>query len=194
LTRHASDSTIPALGDVPAGAYHRINAVDQLLALLLITASPTSHEVEHAGVRIRTTVRSQVYTWDVTNVSAGPITEFEVPQHAGYDFQAPEGWLVEAASDRFRARTTSLRLALLRGQTAVFAQRVSSSGGVVGRVTARVGLSVGEPVEVPGVWAPQPEPRSAIYTVPMVVVCIVVLHAARTLRRNRKRPAELTAP
>lgn len=164
-----------------------------LIAILVIASNPASRESKRDGVRIEVTVRSSVYTWNLTNRSAAPITEFEVGQHAGYDFRVPEGWSFETTRDRFRAWTDDDARAIRRGNTATFSQRVSSTGAVLGRVAAKVGLAHGPPVEFASIWGPQPEPASTVLAVPAVVIVIVLGHALLLARRERRQtPADST--
>ena len=160
-----------------------------VLVILVAVASPASKVTERAGVSVQVTVRSSIYKWTVRNNSAAPITHFEVGQHAGYSFQVPDGWVSEATAEQFRAWTTDQANAIRPGQAASFSQRVSSKGAVLGRVRARVGFSAGAPVELTNIWGPQPEPRSTMFAVPVVVALIVVVHLVLWTRHGRRQTA-----
>jgi hypothetical protein len=159
------------------------------LLILAAATSPGSQVTEQAGVSLRVTIHASIYEWTVTNVSAEPITRFEVGQHAGYDFQAPEGWLCESTAGQFRAWTTDQANAIGPGQAASFSQRVSSEGAVLGRVRARIGFTAGDPVEFADIWGPQPEPHSTVFAVPAIVAIIVVVHLVLLTRRDRRQTA-----
>ena len=49
-----------------------------LTVLLLAAGSFVPAQVEQDGIRVRVSVKSHVYTWEVTNVAAPPITSFEI--------------------------------------------------------------------------------------------------------------------
>ena len=73
------------------------------LAAVVAALAFVPADVEREGVRVEVSVRAHVYTWTVTNLSAPPITTFEVAYHNCYSERAPEGWEVVLDADRLRA-------------------------------------------------------------------------------------------
>lgn len=156
------------------------------LAMALVAGLvPSAMEVEHDGVRVRVDVHSQVYRWEVTNLSRESIVGFEVGQHHGYNFLAPEGWVAEFDAASFRATTDVGYRALYRDATREFSQRVSSSGAVLGLVNVTLRTVQGETIEIPGVWGPVPESWSTIAVVPVVLALIAIIQTWVGLRRSR---------
>ncbi len=156
------------------------------LAVTLVAGlAPSAMEVEHDGVRVRVDVHSQIYRWEVTNLSRESIIGFEVGQHHGYNFLAPEGWVAEFDRTSFRATTDVGYRALYRDSTREFSQRVSSSGAVLGLVNVTLQTVQGETLVIPGVWGPVPEPWSTVAVVPVVLVLIAIVQTRIGLRRDR---------
>jgi len=142
-------------------------------------------EAEQDGVRIRADVQSSIYTWQVTNVSAPPITHFEIGQHHGYYFVGPKGWQVDADGRTFRAWTGDRLRALYPGGTGTFSLRMSSGGAVLGPVQAEVGFGSTEPVVFDGVWGTAAEPSRVVSLVAFVLLAVTVGHTMLLARRDR---------
>ncbi len=144
---------------------------------LVTTVAPVFREVAAESVRIRTFVRASVYTYQVTNHGAEPITRFEVPYGDGYYFQVPEGWQKDDGGNVFRAWTDQVSSAIQPHAAGTFSFRVTSRGAVLGLVPARVVRASGVTVTVPDVWGAVPEPHSHVLLVTATVAAIGGLHA-----------------
>ncbi len=138
-------------------------------------------------VRVDLGVLSNSYVYRVTNLGPAPIIAVEVPQHASYLFEAPPNWRKTISEDAFEARADRPQSGIQPKQTQSFGFRVTSSGAVPGRGPVRVRFQSGRTVEVPGVLAPVPEPRSYIALVGGMVLGLVLLHAAVLARADRRK-------
>lgn len=146
-------------------------------ALLAALGAPASA----APVRVDASIVAQAYTWTVENVSAAPITSFEVPQHNVYYGDVPPGWTLEITDDRFRAVASTAGAAIRPGAAADFVATVASSGAVPGRVMATVGTD-GAPILVAVPLAPRRNPLAAVLAVAGLLVAIGLAHVALTRR------------
>ena len=163
-----------------------------MTALLAVSLTPST--VEHQGVRVSVSIQSHIYTWQITNLGAPPITSFEIEPHNTYDEHAPAGWAIEIDGDRFRAWATDEKEAIHPNQTKEFTVRVSSRGAVLGRIPLTVGFDDAlEPLTVDAVWGPVRKRRSMVVLVALTVAGIAVAHALVLTRRNPKTAAG-TAP
>ncbi len=148
---------------------------------------------EGESVRIDLGVLSNSYVYRVTNLAQTPIVAVEVPHHAAYFFEAPPNWRKRISEDAFEAWTDRPHSGIQPKQTQSFGFRVTSSGAVPGRGAVKVRFESGRTVEVSGVLAPVPEPRSYVALVAGVLLAIVLLHAAVLARADRrKRKAALS--
>ncbi|MCB9865971.1 MAG: hypothetical protein H6816_04985 [Phycisphaerales bacterium] len=166
-----------------------------LLTLLAFGATgstnPAEQVLEQDGVRIRTTVESNLYTWTVENVSAEPITEFSIPVHHAYDFQVPSNWQIHdsAAADDFSAVAVDGQGAIGRGRTAQFSARFTSHGAILGCGPATLGVHDGTTIIVASVWHPVAERARTVYLTPITICAIAGLHVvggAIIVRRRRR--------
>ena len=166
------------------------------LAALVAALASVPADVEREGVRVEVSVRAHVYTWTVTNVSAPPITTFEVAHHNCYSERAPEGWEVVLERDRMRAWTDDPRRAIRPGRSGRFSAQVSSGGAVLGAVPLTIGF--GPPpgtdqspdpgtIRFDEVWGPVRMPTSAFVTIAVTIMGVAVLHALLLGRRSRGR-------
>ncbi len=160
---------------------------------ILVVGILGAFEVETGGVRIRADVQSSIYTWQVTNVSAPPITRFQIGQHHGYYFVGPKGWQVDADDRTFRAWTGDTLRALYPGRTGTFSLRMSSGGAILGPVRAEVGFGSAEPVVFDGVWSTAAEPGRVVSLVAIVLLAVMVGHTMLLARRDRVRATSPTA-
>ncbi len=163
-----------------------------LVRAILIVATLTPPALEKEGVRISVSVRSHIYTWEVANLDAPPITLFEVRAYRCYSQLAPDGWSVEVDGPLFLARAESQRHAILPGQSKVFTARTQSAGAELGRVPASVAVTSGDReastdriISFPEVWGPVPRRRSMVARVALLVVFIAVIHTVLVARRGR---------
>ena len=156
-------------------------------SVILVAGALGAFEMEKDGVRIRADVQSSIYNWQVTNVSAPPITRFEIGQHHGYYFVGPKGWQVDADNDTFRAWTGDRLRALYPGRTGTFSLRMTSGGAVLGPVRVEVGSGSSEPVVFDGVWGTAAEPGRVVFLVALVLLVVMVGHTMLLARRDRAR-------
>jgi hypothetical protein len=156
-------------------------------SMILLAGTLGAFEAEQGGIRIRADVQSSIYTWQVTNVSAPPITRFEIGQHHGYFFVGPKGWEVDADDHTFRAWTRDRLRALYPGRTGTFSLRMTSGGAVLGPVRAELGFGSAEPVVFEGVWGTAAEPRRVVSLVALVLLAAMVGHTMLLARRDRAR-------
>ncbi len=160
------------------------------LAALVAALASVPADVEREGVRVEVSVRAHVYTWTVTNVSAPPITTFEVAHHNCYSERAPEGWEVVLERDRMRAWTNDPRRAIRPGRSGRFSAQVSSGGAVLGAVPLTIGFGP-DPgndlatIRFEEVWGPVRMPTSAFVTVAVTIMGVAVLHALLLGRKSR---------
>lgn len=141
------------------------------------------------GVSIRAQVRASVYSYEVSNVGAPPIREFEVGYSDGYDFKAPEGWEIHASPGCFRAVAGQEGLPIGPGRTGVFSFRVTSRGGVLGTVSARCTTDERATVVVPRIWGVVSLPHSYLLVVAATLVGLTLLHHALAAERGPQPPA-----
>ena len=158
------------------------------LTLTLATA-PVFGEVETDGVRVRTTIRASVYTYEVTNTGDEPLAKFEVPYRNAYFFNVPEGWEHAADDDLFRAWATGPYREIRPGRTGEFSYRVTSTGAVLGAVDARAVMRSGTTVPLPGVWGTIREPRSHTLIVAAALLVLFGVHCWVQHRRDRETTA-----
>jgi len=160
---------------------------------ILVVGVLGAFEAEKGGVRIRADVQSSIYTWQVTNVSAPPVTRFEIGQHHGYYFVGPEGWQVDADDRIFRAWTSDRLRALYPSRTGTFSLRMSSGGAVLGPVRAELGFASTEPLVFDGVWGTAPEPGRVVFLVALILLVLMLAHVLLLARRDRVDATSPTA-
>lgn len=161
--------------------------------LLLVPPGPGVSTVEINGVEVRTSVRANVYTYTVTNHHPAPVCEFEVAYSDGYNFTAPEGWTITADAGVFRARVAEAGRPIKRGESGSFSFRITSRGGVLGRVDGRLNTIGGAPQRVPHLRGAVPLPRSYVLFVAGTVLALAGLYTARANRAARDIPQSVTA-
>jgi len=150
--------------------------------------SPGYAEFKRDQVCIRVKIRSNIYTYEVTNLGTSAIDGFEVKQHAAYNFTGPDGWEEEIYPDKFRAMTNNPRTAIGPNTTAKFSMRVSSEGAVLGLGSAKLHLKSGRNVTVPNLWVSAPEPKSYVALVAGLIGFILLLHTAiLTFHHHRRK-------
>ncbi|MHC5113655.1 MAG: hypothetical protein ACYTGP_04410 [Planctomycetota bacterium] len=154
-----------------------MNAVVTLLACILASTPPNAHVVEQSGVRVEVHVRSQEFTWLVTNESAEPIMRIAVGAHNTYNHLGPRGWTMDYVDRRMIGTADARRYAIRPGRTGRFQARVTSSGAALGTVPAEI-----DDVRIE-IWAPVPHPPAYIATIAVALSLIALLHAAWIARR-----------
>ena len=159
-----------------------------LTVLLLAAGSFVPAQVEQDGIRVRVSVKSHVYTWEVTNVAAAPIMSFEIAVHKSYDYQAPPGWTAERNKQRFRAWTDDRDSAIRVNRSKSFSSRVSSQGAVLGQLPLTLGFDPDSTkvVTIGAVWGPVPKPVSLAVMVAALIVLIAGVHALVLWRRSHR--------
>ncbi len=160
-------------------------------AILLLVSGTICHAQDSAGQAtfktkeaiVQVTIRSSIYTYKVINLSTKPIVEFEINQHASYDFTAPAGWEKQTSEGTFKAYAKEPRYAIKPETSGEFSLRVSSKGAVLGKKTVKITLESGEKIEVPEVWVPAAEPKNYIALVAGTIVGIILIHTIITTRK-----------
>ena len=166
-----------------------LNEVDDfmLIHITVLLATMAFGEVfQTEQVSIKVDISSNIYTYDVTNLSTEKIVGFEVGYHAAYNFKVPAGWHEQIASGIFKAWTDDASAGISQNETAQFSDRVSSKGAVLGISPVKVHFQSGKTVIVPDVWASTAEPKSYIALIAAVLLSIVLLHSAIIFRKNRR--------
>jgi hypothetical protein len=157
-----------------------------VLATALATTGPATDVVEQHGVRVEVHLRAQDYRFDVTNVDAPPLTQFEVHAYHTYNHIGPEGWTVELGDDwTLRCVAEEPRYAIGPGSTKRFSLRVGSSTATLGRHDAIVRGGSG-PAEFSAslpVWSPVRHPRSYIATIAFTLIGIALVHGILVWRK-----------
>ena len=151
--------------------------VPLITVLVLANPEPGTAQFEADGVRIDVNISAHVYEWNVTNLTAYPITRVEVGQHQMYNHILPDGWHLEDADDRFRAWTDQPDQAIAPQQSRTFSARVSSAGAVLGMVSAVFHFEGAEAPVTVQVWGAVPEPIAKIVMIPVIIVLVAILHA-----------------
>jgi hypothetical protein len=166
------------------------------LILVLAAAPPGSNEVEAQGVRVVTSIRSNVYTWDITNQGVPPISTIEIPAHHMYTPRVPPGWRHNElhGAEVFRAWTADDRSAIRAGQTKRFTATVTVSDAVIGHVPMTLGSSGGATLTVAGVWGATPKPRGPVVLVTVLLAGLAFTHAGLGALRERRREVTPAPP
>jgi hypothetical protein len=133
--------------------------------------------VERDGVRIESSLKAQVYSWKITNVSAETITRFEIVQNHAYSQSVPPGWEFTHENALFTAWATHPRFGIQRGQSALFTARGSSEGALLGLRPAIVGTLDGDhAVRFDAVWTPVSKPWTLVWLVIATMAALAVVH------------------
>ena len=154
--------------------------------IALLAAASVGEVFQTKEVSINVDISSNIYTYEVTNLSTDKIVGFEVGYHAAYNFQVPTGWHEQTGGGIFKAWTEEPDAGIAQNETAEFSDRVSSQGAVLGSSAVKVHFQSGKTVIVPDVWAPVHEPRSYIFLVATVIICIMCLHTAVIVYRKKQ--------
>jgi len=149
-----------------------------------VEAEPGTARFEGEGVQILVTLMGGQYTYRLVNLGASPIVRFEVDQVHTYNPQAPDGWQVEEARNRFVAWPQDLANAIHADQPKQFGMRVSSAGAVLGEGVARVSFADGRVVDVNHVWCPVLRPCGTKVLLSAVLAAIILAHAAWVFHRQ----------
>lgn len=150
-------------------------------------------EYEKEGVRLLVQVTSNTYLWEITNISAAPIKQFEVRHHNCYLFKTPDGWKKELDGPIFRTWTDDPAETIRPGQMKEFSFRVTSQGAIIGEVPAQITLDSEHIIQMNSVWGPVPSPRSSAYWVAGSIVAISLGHTWLVSRRERRLRAASSA-
>lgn len=158
-----------------------------IIALAGISGNDAAFKNEHVDIDV--TIASNVYTYQVRNLSTEPLVGFEIRQYAAYNFITPDDWQQECTSDMFRAWTQAPETGIAPGDTGKFSLRVSSRGAILGSVPVIVSFDSGTTSTVAAVWSPVKEPSSYIALVVVVFLVIILLHSVIIIRKNRSGKA-----
>jgi hypothetical protein len=160
-----------------------------LACVLMILAAmpPNQAEFKVEQVSIKVDIQSNIFRYDVTNLSTSPIICFEAKHHAAYNFQAPDGWHKEDSSNLFKAWTDDPQSAVGPNKTGQFSMRVSSRGAVLGQAPVRIQFQSGQIVSVSDVWSPSPEPRNYVFLVAGLTLFIILLHSSVLIYKEHRK-------
>lgn len=148
--------------------------------------SANEAEFRNECVCITVNIQANIYTYRVTNLSESAIVGFRVPQHAAYNFRAPEGWEMDISPKLFSAWTEIPARGISSGRSSDFSMRVSSRGAVLGHEAVKLKLQSGGEIILPDVWSPVAEPRSHIVLIAGVILFIVLLQSTIIILRDRR--------
>ena len=158
-----------------------------LIHITVLLATMAFGEVfQTEEVSIDVDINSNIYTYDVTNLSTDKIVGFEVGYHAAYNFKVPAGWHEQIGGGIFKAWTDDTSAGIAQNETAQFSDRVSSQGAVLGSSAVKVHFQSGKTVIVPDVWVSIAEPKSYIALISVLLLSVVLLHSAMIFRKNRR--------
>ena len=157
------------------------------LTIFAGAALPGQSEFEKDGVRVRVHIHSSIFRYEVMNLSAPPITSFEVGQHHGYYFQGPDGWEVGGDAGSLSGRAVDKSAAILPGKTGRFSFRVSSLGAVLGTVRGKLGFDFRDDIVMPEIWGAVPEPRDHVFTVAGTIVVVMLFHVFWLVWQERRK-------
>lgn len=159
-----------------------------LLILAISISNPKSLDLRHSDFDLSVTINSNIYTYRLKNTGSETIVGIELPQHAAYNFICPQGWIVEATSDKAAASVLDSQKGIHPYQEGIFSMRVSSRGAVLGAAPITVHFQSGRSAAVPDVWVPVPEPSYYRFTVAAIVLSLVFYHGW-AWRKRRTRTA-----
>jgi hypothetical protein len=156
--------------------------------LLILATALGPGEVEQAGVRVKTDVKSNRYQWTVTNVSAEPINSVRIPVRHMYAPVVPQGWEADLPKKGtyFHAWTEDDRRAIAPGQTRQFEATVTVAEASLGPVTVAVATVGGGVVQVGEVWSATPMSGTQAY---LVALMLAVIALAQWLIARKSAPA-----
>ena len=149
---------------------------------------PTSIEFCDSNVLVRVTIHSNIYTYEVNNLSDSPLTSFKIKQHAAYNFQAPANWEMDTNSNYFYAWTNNDLAKIYKNQTANFSMRVSSQGAVLGSQPLELKSESGRMFIISNVWTPVKEPKSYLILIVFVTIGIMLSQTFIVSLRNKNHP------
>ncbi|HPS56427.1 MAG TPA: hypothetical protein PLP05_12580 [Sedimentisphaerales bacterium] len=132
-------------------------------------------------------ITSNIYTYLLFNQASTAIVGIEIPQHAAYNFKAPDFWEMEETKDSLHAWTDNNSAAILPDTAMEFSMRVSSRGAVLGQKPVKIYFRSGNTISIDNVWVPTAEPRSYVMLVAGMIFVILILHTALVVRRNRRK-------
>ena len=152
------------------------NSIISCIFALLAVLPPGQAEFKTNQAYVHVDIQSSIYTYTITNTGSSDITGFELPQHACYNFKAPDGWELESESGIFLAWAKNGQSAISPQKNGQFSMRVSSSGAVLGKKPVKLKLNSGQIVTVADVWAPAKEPRSYMVLVVGMILLVLTGH------------------
>lgn len=138
-------------------------------------------------VTLTVEIASNIYTYRLLNLDSTAIVGIEIPQHASYNFKAPQSWETKDTGKSFHAWTDNSSDAIPPNATVEFSLRVSSAGAVLGQKPVKIYFKSGQVINVEDVWVSVAEPRSYILLVMSMILAIVILHSIIVVRKNRRK-------
>jgi len=144
-----------------------------------------------AEVVVEAVIEARQYSWTVKNLGSEPISSIEIPVYHASSFVVPPGWTSKGSSpDKFlHARATEPDADIRDGQEQIFRCAILYQSSWQGKGTVRIGFRDGGVVELADVRVPVREPRSSVWTTPVILLVLVGL-AVLVGRRRAAKAAE----
>jgi len=149
--------------------------------MAITSLGPNEKNFETDRIKLLASIDSSVYTYKISTNSV-PITAFEIPQYACYNFKAPKDWQITVQQGIFHAEASTASTTLKEYQDGRFSLRVSSAGAVLGSKTAKVWFADGTSQTIANVWAPVPEQKINLVVVTISVLVLIVFETWRVSR------------
>lgn len=159
------------------------------MATLAVSPNETVFNTVDASIKV--SVSSNIFAYEVTNLSNTPITNVEFQGYAAYNPIVPEGWEKELENGVFRSWVEDSSLGILPQRKEEFSLRVSSRGAVLDKLPAKIKFKSGETVVIADVWSPVPEPTSYVLFITGVIAALFLIHSLLVSRDQKK--AKVTA-
>lgn len=146
------------------------------LLMIVLAVSPNETEFANEKVSVKVSINSNIFTYEVTNLSETPITAIQIHEHAAYDFKTPIKWQKEIKGGTFHAWTNNPTAGILPNNKAVFSMRVSSRGAILSHFPFKVQFDSEPMIDILDVWSPAPEPPSYILFIAVTTGSIFLIH------------------
>ena len=149
------------------------------------TDGPADHVSEANGVRVTTTLESQVYHWNITNLEAPVLDEITLPVFRAYDCVAPPGWHWENVDGLLTIAAREDGAALEAGESMHVQLRANSAGPVVRESTMTLQSSTSAEAIDLTVLAPGHRHASTSLTVATTIAVLALVVFGLAWRRQR---------
>ena len=159
------------------------------LLMIVLAVSPNEAEFNTESVSIKASIQSNIFSYEVTNLSNTLITAVELKEHAAYNFKVPEGWQKEIKKGIFRSWVDGSAAGILPQEKAEFSMQVSSRGAVLSKSPVKIQFDSRQIVTVADVWSPAPEPTSYILFIAGVMASLYLFHCFLVNKKAKKTSA-----